>query len=69
MIKKCKHGWEIKEENKLPYKKTLNRISVCPKCALKSSLNEMSFELDENEMKKLKEKLFQLKILKIRYKM
>ena len=57
-IKKCEHGWEIKEEGKLPYKRTQRRISVCQECAIQSALNEMNFKvsLSEDEINQLKEK-------------
>jgi hypothetical protein len=56
--KKCEHGWETKEEERLPYKRTAQRISVCPKCAIQSALNEMSFtiSLNDEQIKELKEK-------------
>ena len=55
---RCPHGWEIKEKDKLPYKKTVYRISVCPECAIQSMCKELSFSIEgisDGDLIRLKE--------------
>lgn len=37
----CPHGWKIESNDKLPIKRRQNGFSVCPNCALDSSLKQM----------------------------
>jgi hypothetical protein len=45
----CAHDWEILDPEKLPYKIRGSSISVCPDCAVHSSLAQMGSGIKLNE--------------------
>lgn len=53
---KCDHGWVIEDTDKLPIKRTSRGFSVCPDCALKSSLQQLGsgIELSQEDADKLR---------------
>lgn len=66
-MKKCKHGYTLHSENEIPHERTMHKLTVCPQCAVSSSLEQLGsgIVLTNDLAVDLKEKLHLIHLRKL----